>query len=452
MRNTEGIVMSELGRVNDSVTAYRAAIALAREAGWASQEVLMLGNLSDALLKLGAHEAARTAAQEALDKGRASENTQIESVALTNLGLAELGLKRLEAGRAHIEQALAIERRKRARGEELAILADASAAYERAGDEAAAIAAYLQLRELQDRLQQRQHVRAVLDLQERYEREQRAREMGAMTERGQLQDAALHSQVWRKRAWGLAVAAGLLLLALIALLLRQHQQRNRAMASANEQLHLLGGRDPLTGLANRRQVRSVLDAASFAGTLLLIDLDHFKRVNDSAGHAAGDAVLIEVGRRLREVLRADDLLARWGGEEFLIAVPALAPEQVEPLVLRLLAAVGGTPIDTDTGPQLVTASIGFASLPLAPHGLALPWERAVSLIDAALYLAKRHGRNRACGIHRLRARDADEAAAIARMLDGAAQRGDVVLDWLEGPRVEASAAAAHAAGPVGVPA
>lgn len=440
-RNTEGIVMSELGREADSVAAYRAALALAREAGWATQEVVVLGNLTDSLLRLGAYEPARVAALEALEKSRVGGSDRVtESLALTNLGLAELGLKRLEAGRMHIEQALAIERGKRARGEEQAILAEASAAYERAGDYAAAIAAYQQLRELQDRLEQRRHLRAVLDLQERYEREQRAREMGTMTERGALHDAQLRSQTLRQRAWALATAAGVLLLALAALLLRQHQSRNRAMVSTNEQLHVLGGRDPLTGVANRRQVRSALEGAPFAGTLLLIDLDHFKRVNDQAGHAAGDAVLIEVARRLREVLRAEgDLLARWGGEEFLIAVPALPPEQVEPLVLRLLAAVGAQPVDTEAGPQALTASIGYASFPLAPQGLSLPWERAVALIDAALYLAKRRGRNRACGIHLLRARSEAEVQVIVHGLDAAAQRGDVTLDWLAGPAAVAVA-------------
>ena len=85
-------------------------------------------------------------------------------------------------------------------------------------------------------------------------------------------------------------------------------------------------RDPLTNLANRRHFLSVMQAeqarggaeAGFDGALLLVDIDHFKHVNDSHGHAAGDIVLCEVARRLNEAVRGDDLVVRWGGEEFLV--------------------------------------------------------------------------------------------------------------------------------------
>jgi diguanylate cyclase (GGDEF)-like protein len=440
--NTRGLIMGSLKRRSEAIEAMQQALVVAREAGWEKQRVLLLGNLSDFYLKATDYEAARRAASEALGAARAINDSIGESVALTNLGVAEISLNRLGPGRQHIEQALAIERRKGARAEELAILVDASAAFERAGDAASAIAAYHAQRELQDALQQRDHQRAVLDLQERYDREQRERELAAMTLQGRLQDEALQAQALRQRTWTLGTAAGLLLLSAIALLLWKHRHGNRAMASANEQLQELGQRDPLTGLANRRLVQSAMQdsATVFAGTVMLVDLDHFKRINDSAGHGAGDAVLVEVAQRLRAVLRGDDRLARWGGEEFLIVTPALPLAQAEQLAERLLCAIGGTPIAGAAAEALhVTASVGFATFalplvnPAAAAPLALPLAEASRLVDAALYLAKTQGRNRAIGITALQAASEEDVRRIERDLEGAAQRGDVLLTSLPGP-------------------
>lgn len=446
VRNTEGNILSNFESPARSLVSFNAALSLAREAGWKAQEVLVLSNVADVHLRGGAFDAALAASQQALAGARALGDSSAESLALTNLGLAEVGLRRVDAGRQHIDLALAIERRKGARAEEAAILVDAAAAYERAGDLRAAIAAHHQLRGLQDSLGQRDHQRAVLDLQERYEREQREREMAALSEQGAMQDAELRGHGMRQRAWTLGTVAGVLLLALGLLLLRQDRRDNRAMAQANEQLRVQGGQDPLTGLSNRRHVQAVLRErpAAFTGTLLMLDLDHFKRVNDSAGHATGDAVLVEVARRLREVLREADLLARWGGEEFLMLLPALPAEQAEQLVERLLAAIGGAPFEVGGRRLPVTASIGFATFPLAPAQLALPWERAVGLVDAALFHAKTEGRNRACGIRLMRAADEVAVAGIERGLAAAWRRGDVALAEVPGPLTPALRAEALA--------
>jgi diguanylate cyclase (GGDEF)-like protein len=442
--NTRSLILGSLNRHGDAIVAMRQALVAARDTGWEKQRVLLLGNLSDFHLKAAEYEPARRVASEALGAARAINDSVSESVALTNLGVAEIHLNRLGAGRQHIEQALAIERRKGARTEELAILVDASAAFERVGDASSAIALYHAQRELQDALQQRDHQRAVLDLQERYDREQRERELAAMTLQGRLQDQALQAQALRQRTWTVGTAAGALLLSLIALLLWQHRQGNRAMASANEQLEELGQRDPLTGLANRRLVQSAMQdsAAAFAGTLMLVDLDHFKRINDSAGHGAGDAVLVEVAQRLRAVLRGDDRLTRWGGEEFLIVMPALPLAQAEQLAERLLHAIGGTPIACRPAQALnVTASLGFATFALPPVNPdtsaatppALTLAEASRLVDAALYLAKHQGRNRAVGITALQAGSNDDLQRIERDLGAAAQHGDVLLTTVAGP-------------------
>ncbi|MEV6599811.1 GGDEF domain-containing protein [Actinoplanes sp. NPDC051346] len=157
--------------------------------------------------------------------------------------------------------------------------------------------------------------------------------------------------------------------------------------------------DALTGLYTRRflseQLRTESDrAARYGGSfaLLLLDVDHFKRVNDTYGHPAGDQVLVEVARRLRSTCRASDVVARFGGEEFAVLAPATDLENLAVLAERLRARMNETPILVDgRTPVAVTVSIGgIAAVP--PH--ALTADELVNTADAALYTAKRGGRDR----------------------------------------------------------
>lgn len=157
-------------------------------------------------------------------------------------------------------------------------------------------------------------------------------------------------------------------------------------------------RDDLTGLYNRayflEQIEARCDQAIPQGmsmALLMVDIDHFKRINDDHGHDAGDAALREVAKVLRESTRADDLVARYGGEEFLVALPvrdeARAIERAERIRLHLAER----PIRAGGGLLRLTVSIGLS------HA---DWERPrnithlITSADAALYVAKRGGRNR----------------------------------------------------------
>ena len=126
-------------------------------------------------------------------------------------------------------------------------------------------------------------------------------------------------------------------------------------------------RDPLTGLANRalleERLRASLarDARAGGGTgLLFLDLDGFKAVNDAHGHEAGDAVLRAVAARLQAAVRPSDTVARLGGDEFVVLVEAARPEDLEPVVRRLQAALAGPLVVSRSGPLVVGASIGTA--------------------------------------------------------------------------------------------
>ena len=166
-------------------------------------------------------------------------------------------------------------------------------------------------------------------------------------------------------------------------------------------VELLGARhdafhDPLTGLPNRRAAGERL-AASRAHALrqgeplsvLMLDIDHFKRVNDVHGHADGDRVLVALARALREELRAGDLAARHGGEEFLVVLPASDTAQARDAAERIRAHVQGLPLPLADATLSVTISIGVATL----HADE-PCDALLARADAALYRAKAGGRNR----------------------------------------------------------
>lgn len=178
-----------------------------------------------------------------------------------------------------------------------------------------------------------------------------------------------------------------------------------AVWAADAQLRLmvdlLGARadaahDALTGLANRRAAdeRVVAECARAHRSgeplsVLMLDLDYFKRINDSHGHAAGDVVLVAVAQVLREELRGIDLAARYGGEEFLAVLPATGARGALDVAERLRTRIAGLRMDYEGCEQRVTTSVGVATLAASEIAAAL-LERA----DAALYAAKAAGRNR----------------------------------------------------------
>ncbi len=158
--------------------------------------------------------------------------------------------------------------------------------------------------------------------------------------------------------------------------------------------------DPLTGLYNRRYaetyMRRVIAQAGATGqpfALMLLDLDLFKRVNDSYGHLAGDEVLIETARRLQANMREVDLLVRHGGEEFLIAMPATDYDAASAAAERLRQVIGEVPMRTAQGHELaITVSIGVTICTGAPDG-ADDLQGLIEAADRALYASKTDGRN-----------------------------------------------------------
>ena len=157
----------------------------------------------------------------------------------------------------------------------------------------------------------------------------------------------------------------------------------------------LANTDTLTGIANRRAVERALDRALLAGeatTLVLVDLDHFKRINDTYGHPAGDTVLRRVARTLHGVTPFGGTAGRWGGEEFAIVWPGDEDETLAMIGERFRHAIGNVVLRELDGAPQITASVGVA----AWHGVGVmpTGAQLVEAADAALYHSKNQGRNR----------------------------------------------------------
>jgi diguanylate cyclase (GGDEF)-like protein len=183
---------------------------------------------------------------------------------------------------------------------------------------------------------------------------------------------------------------------LAALLFSRLLVSRTRLASANSALERLSRIDPLTGLHNRRHLEETLAGLVSFGerhrtgfAVLLIDVDHFKRVNDSHGHRAGDEVLRATALTIDGVLRAEEAMARWGGEEFLVALPGADAAHAETVAERVRCAVEGAGVQVADGEAVrVTVTIGVA---VWSGG---PFEQVVERADTALYLGKAAGRNR----------------------------------------------------------
>lgn len=174
------------------------------------------------------------------------------------------------------------------------------------------------------------------------------------------------------------------------------RHRMAELGVANRKLQQAARTDALTGLYNRRHALDYLgrewDSATLTGNplaCLLIDIDHFKRVNDTHGHDVGDRVLQETANVLRGKLRSTEVVCRLGGEEFLVIGPGLDPDTASACAERLRAAVAQQVLETPTGPLTVTLSIGVAARTADTQSP----EKLLKAADEAVYAAKEGGRN-----------------------------------------------------------
>ena len=422
------------------------ALALAALAQAPRLQARLLINLSDAYLRIGRSADALRAAERALTTVRRYNDLRAERVLAINAGLAKVGLGRIAEGKHDLELVLELWRQSGETGRQASVLQQFGEALAAAGDARGALELYHRERRLSAELMRANRSIALKELQARNDTEARQRDIELLARNNALKTEELANRDLQQRIWWLLAAVMLLAIVLVAILYRRVRETHQRLAASHLQLQAQSERDPLTNLANRRHFQAVMTqlcrSGGFDGALLLVDIDHFKHVNDLHGHAAGDEVLVEVARRLNDAVRSDDLVVRWGGEEFLILAPRAAPEQADQMAARVLTAIGQTPVVAGAQALRITASIGYARFPLPPYGAEVPWEQAVNLVDMALYTAKNQGRNRAVGIVSSTAATPEALRVVEAEFDRAWHDNQVTLLQTPGPEARDNVRAA----------
>jgi diguanylate cyclase (GGDEF)-like protein len=428
-------------------------LGLERSMGARQMGATTLVNLSDCYLKEGRFHEAETYAAQALDAAIDVRSNNDSATARVNLGQALLGQGRLADGKRQFEAGLATYEKQGDKPELLAVLREYGRALEHAGDYKGAVDAYNRERRLSSEIFAGERQKALVELQQQYDAEKKQRRIDALRQENRAARAELANRRLQQRIWWLLAAACALASVVAGLLYRKVRRANAALEEKNRELKRQGALDPLTLLYNRRHFQEFMGRAGnerrtggdgTVGALFLLDVDHFKDVNDTLGHAAGDAVLQAVAHKLRLALRDTDMIVRWGGEEFLAFVPALAHDALDEVALRILHGISGSAVEYRHGGIPVSVSVGFAPFPLSFGATALTWEQVVNLADMALYLAKSQGRNRACGVRGLPGGVHASLAAIERDLEQAWRAGWVELAVVQGAAEASSEASAEA--------
>src|ERR1700728_1105000 len=374
-------------------------------------------NLSDSYLKSHDYAESLKYSKQALPIADEVLTAGETTVASFNEGLAYIGLGEIKAGEKLAEGAIA----EAVAGDNLLVAQDLLREYanalERAGYLMMAIQVYHRYDEMGSKIMTGARQRAFLELSAKFDDERRARELELLRGDNALKAAEMRTQTLRQQ---FILAGALFVTCICAALVWAFA----GVRKANDRLRFNSERDALTGLRNRRyfneHVLSVEGQRPVGGCVLLADLDHFQRINDTLGHPAGDAVLATVSHRLSAALRESDKLVRWGGEEFLAVLDPITPEQADRTVERLLHAVRRDPVIWNGQAIKCTISIGYACFPMPGSDMEISLESAISLTDKALYEAKRRGRNRACLISALLAQDKDDLTVICEEFESAA--------------------------------
>jgi len=384
-RYLRGIILHETHEYDAALLAFANARALSVTLGDEQGIAFADMRVCDVLIDLGEFQQARNRCDAALKIFSASGTIDVVKQTRSFLAQVDLAEGRAAQALSTLNDILAngaVDMPPREVTPLFKLRADANAALGNT------VAAYADLNEYMRRYaatNETRRIRQVAALHARFEID-REIDRNASLQRELSQSKLREEELRRRTLW--AITAGSLAVALLTAMLIGARAHRRQLAS-------LANVDSLTGLPNRRhtaqQAESALEESRRLGqplTLALIDLDHFKTINDRSGHAGGDQVLREFARLARETLRASDAFGRWGGEEFLLAMPGATLDVALAVVerLRTVALTIAVPGCEDVR---VSLSAGLAVNESQRHSL----EALLARADIALYRAKHDGRN-----------------------------------------------------------
>jgi diguanylate cyclase (GGDEF)-like protein len=372
------------------------ALAIARELGSRDFISVCLNNIGDVLRDRGQSQEALRFYLESQKIFEAMNARPRLAVSYLNIGRLFLKTGRPDEGEAFLLKAFDLARDADERSLQKDAAGELFALYEGRGDFRRALAYQRTFDGLKEQIFSKDNVEKISTLQARYESEKQAREIELLQRQREIQQL----QAKRQRLLTILVASVSLLLAVVAGVLYQRYRvkarTNAELGAAYARMADLAKTDELTGLLNRRsaleRIEIELVRASRTGRpfgVVMVDVDDFKRINDEHGHDCGDAVLAALAALLRENVRALDVVARWGGEEFLMVLPETSRQGAALVAEKLRAAVAATPVSHGGAIVRYTVTVGVDAF----ERLGSVSE-CIRAADGALYEGKRTGKNR----------------------------------------------------------
>jgi diguanylate cyclase (GGDEF)-like protein len=449
----QGAALGSLGRPKASVEAYDKALKIGRESGLVGLQATALNNISDSYLISKNYPKAEVFAHQAMEKYKEAGELGGLSTAQSNVGFALMGQGKTREGVAEVRAAIQFSQESGAKTDQESILGELGRMYEQAGMYREAVSTIREQQALTAQLFRTDREKSVATLQAQFDAVQRQKQIELLARENSLKDAEISNQRLQNIVTLLGAVVTVMGGVFVFLLYRRVRKTNLKLREANQQLEFHSARDPLTGLFNRRSfldlmARRVTDSNNgrreddSPDGLMILDVDHFKNINDTLGHAGGDVVLVEIAKRLRSTVRDTDMVMRWGGEEFLIYSAKANAEHLKNLAQRVLKVIGETPIAVADKEMTITVTGGFLSLPFS--GLSevdCNWEKAMQIADMALYLGKVNGRNRAYGLNRLLAPFEQVMPVLERDISAALKADMVELVEVLGPMMREEVAA-----------
>lgn len=345
-------------------------------------QMLALNNLGSDALYAGRYAEAKQYFERALSIAARIENVYESRVMEFNLGYLQMKLGAVDEGLLQMQQAYNAFSETAPAEERAEMLRLITEGYEAAGDLPQQLLATQQLLALREQAFKRERESVINELQVRYSAQESELRIALLEQESLLREERFANQQRRERY--LAILATILgaVLLLVLFAIRYVAALNKKLKQVNDELEDLSRRDPLTRLFNRRALSNL--TGQRGDLLLLLDIDHFKHINDTYGHDIGDKVLVSIGKRLAAALRAQDLALRWGGEEFLVIIRSIEPCDVNTIIEKLRATLHHAPMKGIT----ITVSGGAVLL----NDTVRHWQQAIKQADELLYRAKQQGR------------------------------------------------------------
>lgn len=443
----EGYVLVEVGELDAALQSYQQGLNSARKLKDSYSEAALQNNIGDIYLRQRKLDLAASYFEQSLAFGVSKQDKYTIALATFNLGYVQVLQGNYEKGIAQMQAMIKEFGSLGGKSDLLAYLIELADAHRFAGQHQAEAEVLRQYNQLSSEIFQSDREKQLNQLQEEFSAKEKTKEIAALTQQNQLNAVEIERQNLQQKVTMLIGVVIVLASSLLFLLYRKVRQANLKLKEANDKLAYQSLRDPLTGLFNRRSLLEHMEqrqhgerrttTPQLTDGFILLDIDFFKHINDHYGHAAGDAVLVEIARRLTDLTRPDDMVWRWGGEEFLILLRRVDMAALTNFTRRVLDVIGSSSITFGKQQLQVTASAGFLTYPFAgmdEHSLS--WPKALQLADMALYLGKVHGRNRAYGLARLHQPYQEIAAQLETDLSLAIEQGLIDVVLVEGPAKE----------------